>query len=70
MNAITAFGFVAVLTMLIAYALEDRDTIWTLVFAVACFASAVYGYLAGTLPFAFVEAVWGLVALRKWTRRT
>jgi hypothetical protein len=69
MDSLTVFGFVSVLGMLVAYALEDRGRVWTLVFALFCFSSAVYGYLAGTLPFAFVEAIWGIVALYKWNRR-
>lgn len=39
---------------------------FTLAFAVACFGSASYGFLAGTWPFGVVESVWGVIAWRKW----
>jgi hypothetical protein len=31
--------------------------------------SSLYGFLRGAWPFGLVEAVWALVALRKWSRR-
>jgi hypothetical protein len=55
--------------MLVAYALEHRGARWVLVFALACAASSLYGWLAGTWPFAVVEGVWSLVALRRWLRQ-
>ena len=45
----------AVSTMLIAYALEDRSPAFILLFAAACSASSAYGFLAGTWPFGIVE---------------
>lgn len=66
MNTLTLFGFVSVSTMLLAYALEERGPFWIFVFAIACFTSALYGLLAGTWPFALVESIWGIVALRRW----
>jgi hypothetical protein len=57
--------------MLLAYALEKRSAWWVLVFALACAASSLYGWLAGTWPFGIVEGIWALVALRRWwLRRT
>jgi hypothetical protein len=55
--------------MLVAYALEHRAATWVLVFALACAASSLYGWLAGTWPFGVVEGVWALVAVRRWLRR-
>ena len=52
---LTLFGLVAVSTMLIAYALEDRSRTFVLLFAAACGASSAYGFLAGTWPFGIVE---------------
>jgi hypothetical protein len=68
-SILTLFGFVAVSTMLVAYALEDRSRAFVLLFSAACGASSVYGFLAGTWPFGVVEAVWTAVALRRWARR-
>ena len=69
MEKLSLFGFASVLLMMVAYALESKAAWWTLVFALGCFSSALYGWLAGTLPFAVVETVWGVVALAKWFRR-
>jgi len=66
---LTSFGVAAVSLMLIAYALEQRSPTFVLLFAGACAASSVYGFLAGTWPFGVVEAVWTAVAVRRWRRR-
>jgi hypothetical protein len=66
MDTLTIFGASAVTIMLIAYAFEQRSVWWILVFAVACAASSLYGWLAGTWPFGIVEGIWALVALRRW----
>jgi len=66
---LTMFGFIAVGTMFITYWLEDRSPWLVLVFAGACAASAVYGFLAGVIPFAIVESLWALVALQRFYRR-
>jgi hypothetical protein len=65
----TYFGAVAVGLMMLFYALEGRSTVYTLLFAAACFAASAYGWLAGTWPFGVVELVWGFVALNKWRAR-
>lgn len=69
MDALTAFGLFAVSLMLLSYALEERSRLWTLVFAGACALGSAYGFLQGAWPFGLVEAVWSLVALRKYARR-
>jgi len=63
------FGLISVSTMLIAYASEDRSRAFVLLFAIACAASSVYGFVAGTWPFGVVEGVWTAVALRRWAAR-
>jgi hypothetical protein len=68
-SLLTLYGAAAVTLMLVAYALEPRAAGWVLVFALACAASSLYGWLAGAWPFGVVEAVWALVALRRWQRR-
>jgi hypothetical protein len=66
MDVLTAFGLFAVTAMLIFYALEDHSPWYILVFAVACGLGSAYGFLQGARPFGLVEAVWALVALRRW----
>jgi hypothetical protein len=63
------YGALAVCAMLICYALESRSTTFVLGFALACAASSVYGFLQGAWPFGVVEAIWCVVALRRWWRR-
>ena len=70
MSILTVFGASAVTIMLLSYALEKRSAWWVLIFALACAASSLYGWLAGTWPFGVVEGVWALVALRRlWVMR-
>ena len=54
--------------MMLCYALEPRGRVFILAFAGACVAASVYGFLAGAWPFGVVEAVWAVVALRRWQR--
>jgi hypothetical protein len=67
-DALTAFGLAAVSAMLVCYAFEDRSAWWVLGFGMACCLS-IYGFLQGAWPFGVVEAVWSLVAVRRWWRR-
>jgi hypothetical protein len=67
-DGLTAFGLFAVTAMLVCYALEDRSHWFVLAFAGACALGSVYGFLQGAWPFGVVEAVWSLVALRRWWR--
>jgi len=67
-DRLTAFGLFAVTAMLVCYALEDRSHGFVLAFAGACALGSVYGFLQGTWPFGLVEAIWSLVALRRWWR--
>ncbi len=66
MDAVEVFGSAAVLAMLICYALESRGRHFVLFFAAACAASSTYAALIAAWPFAAVEAVWALVAVRRW----
>jgi hypothetical protein len=67
---LTAFGLVAVTAMLICYALEDRSPAFVLAFAGACALGSIYGFMQGAWPFGLVEAVWAVIAVRRWHRRT
>jgi hypothetical protein len=52
--------------MLVCYALEKRSTWFILAFAFACLLGSLYGFLQGAWPFGLVEAVWAMVAMRRW----
>ncbi len=66
MNWLTLFGLVAVTAMLVCYALEARSHWFILGFAFACGLGSAYGFLQGAWPFGVVEAIWALVAGRRW----
>lgn len=66
MDLLTAYGLFAVTAMLVTYALEARSTWFILAFAASCALGSVYGFLQGAWPFGAVEAVWSLVAARRW----
>jgi hypothetical protein len=68
MTPLTAFGLFSVLAMVVCYALEDRSAWFVLAFAGACALGSVYGFLQGAWPFGVAEAVWSLVAIRRWRR--
>lgn len=64
--AVTIYGVCAVSFMMVMYALESRSRYFIAAFALGCALSSSYGFLAGTWPFGVVEAVWTLVALRRY----
>jgi hypothetical protein len=66
---ITAYGVVAVSFMMLMYALERRGRYFVAAFAVGCVLSSVYGFVSGAWPFGVVEAIWSLVALRRFRSR-
>ncbi len=66
MDRLTLFGLFAVTAMLVTYALEQRSRWYILAFAGACWLGSIYGFLQGAWPFGLVEAIWGLVALRRF----
>jgi len=70
MDLLTLFGLSAVTAMLVFYALEDYGAWFVLAFAAACALASIYGFLQGAWPFGLVEAVWTVVALRRWRART
>ena len=70
MDALTWFGLFAVTAMLVTYALERRSHWLVLAFAASCALGSIYGFLQGAWPFGLVEAIWALVALRRWQLQT
>lgn len=65
-DTLTLFGLFAVTAMLLCYALERKGRHYILGFSVACVLGSIYGFLQGAWPFGVVEAIWALVALKRW----
>ena len=63
---LTIFGSIAVSIMVLAYLLEPRSAWFVLVFAGASLATAIYSGLEAVYPIAVLEAVWSLIALRRF----
>ena len=66
MNQLNLFGLFAVAAMLVTYALEKRNRWFILAFAASCILGSVYGFLQGAWPFGIIEAIWSVVAIRRW----
>ena len=63
---VTAFGVAALSFMMLMYALESRGRAFILAFAAGCALSSAYGFLSSTWPFGVVEAIWTVIALRRF----
>jgi hypothetical protein len=65
-DPLTALGLFAVSAMLVFYALESRAPVYILAFSGSCALGSIYGFLQGAWPFGLVEAIWSVVAFRRW----
>ena len=65
---ITLYGIAAVSFMMAMYALEHRHPRYVLAFAAGCALSSSYGFLSGAWPFGVAEAVWTVIAVRRYQR--
>ena len=66
---LTVFGSVAVAIMMVAYWLEPRSHWFVLLFAAGSAATAFYSGLVGAYPITVIEALWALIALRRFASR-
>lgn len=66
MTGLTIYGICALSFMMAMYALERRHRLFIAAFALGCVASSIYGFLSGIWPFGAVEAIWAVVALRRF----
>ena len=66
---LTVYGIVVLTFMMVMYALEPRDERFVLAFALGCAFSSSYGFLSGAWPFGVVEAIWAVIALRRYAGR-
>ena len=67
---LTAYGATVLTFMMAMYALERRNRFFVLAFAVGCALSASYGFLSGAWPFGVVEAIWCVIAVRRFSMAT
>jgi hypothetical protein len=63
---LTAFGVSALAFMMVMYALERRNAYFILAFAGGCALASLYGFVSGAWPFGVVEALWAMVAFRRY----
>jgi hypothetical protein len=63
---LTLYGVLALTFMMTMYALEPRGARFILLFALGCALSSSYGFLSGAWPFGVVEAIWTVIALRRY----
>lgn len=68
-DALSLFGLAAVSASLLCYVMEARSAWWTLGFAAANLAAAIYGFLQGAWPFGLIELFWMAAALMRWRRQ-
>jgi predicted membrane-bound mannosyltransferase len=63
---VTLYGVFAVGFMMTMYALERRHPRYVIAFACGCLLSSAYGFLSGAWPFGVVEAIWAVIAVRRY----
>jgi predicted membrane-bound mannosyltransferase len=63
---LTIFGIAVLTFMMTMYAFEHRGPRFVLAFALGCGLSSVYGFLSGAWPFGAVEAIWMVIAVRRY----
>lgn len=68
LSTLNILGAVDLAVMMAFYSLEPKSRIYTLLFGLTCIGSSAYGFLSGTWPFGVIEAVWTLIALRKYVK--
>lgn len=69
-DSLTLFGLLAVSAMLLFYALEDRSPWFIFAFAIACALGSIYGFLQGAWLFGVIEAIWAVIALARFRKRS
>jgi hypothetical protein len=69
MSWVTLYGVAALTFMMVMYWLEHRGPGFILGFALGCLLSSIYGFLAGAWPFGALEAIWCLIAVRRYVTK-
>ena len=70
MEMLTLFGSIAVSIMFYSYWMESRSKWWVLIFAFGSAATSIYSGLVEAYPITVIEALWALVALQRFLRRS
>ena len=68
LSILNILGAIDLAVMMAFYALEPKSRTYTLLFGLTCIGSSTYGFLSGTWPFGVIEAVWTVIALRKYLK--
>ncbi len=68
MSTLNIFGAAVTFLMMIFYFLEDKNSLYTLLFGFSCLLASLYGFLAGTWPFGVIECLWGMLSLIRWIK--
>ena len=63
---ITVYGVLSLSFMMLMYLFEKRPRASSWHSPFGCALSSSYGFLSGAWPFGTVEAIWTLIALRRW----
>ncbi len=66
---VAIFGSIAVSVMMVSYWLEPRSKWFVLLFAGGSAATALYSGLVEAYPITVIEAVWALIALRRFVSK-
>jgi hypothetical protein len=59
-------GVLALTFMMVMYALEPRGRRYIAGFALGCALSSAYGFASGAWPFGVIEAIWAIIAVRRY----
>ncbi|HIH60121.1 MAG: hypothetical protein M1462_05365 [Candidatus Thermoplasmatota archaeon] len=68
-GVLTIYGSVVLAIMMVFYLLESRSPVYSLLFGIMCFGSAIYGILAGVYPFGVIESIWGIFSVHRFIKR-
>jgi hypothetical protein len=70
MDWLTAFGLLAGTVFLAWYAFWSRTPFFVLLAAAISVLASIHRFMHGAWVFGVIEAVWALMALRRWMRLT
>ena len=64
---LTVYGVTVLTFMMVMYALERRGKRFVAAFALGCALSSSYGFASGAWPFGVIEAIWCVIAIRRFS---